>query len=106
MAGARGVSVSAMGGDAAINPTRMLFTGPLRHYLRGSDMQLLAQNDIPDARRWPSLWVFYGVPEGYDAQRHVPPGYNPVGRKDFDGVLVYHFVDPLLAPTTRTADAP
>jgi 4-amino-4-deoxy-L-arabinose transferase-like glycosyltransferase len=104
-AAAHYVRAGAMGGDAAASPTRLLFVGPIRHYLQGSDVLPLAQNEQPDPQRWPSFWAFYGVPEGYDDAR-IPPGYNLASRKDFDGVVVYHFVDPLFAPATRTTDAP
>jgi 4-amino-4-deoxy-L-arabinose transferase-like glycosyltransferase len=92
---ARYVRSATMGGDAVMNPTRYLLSRPIDHYFAGSGIANLGHSSTPpDPQRYPSLWVFYGDPEGYGAIK-PPPGYQSVDRQSFDGIVLYHFAAPL-----------
>jgi 4-amino-4-deoxy-L-arabinose transferase-like glycosyltransferase len=92
---AKHVLANRQGGDAVMSPTRPLFTRPIQHYFRGTLVPVVSGAAPPDPNLYPSLWVAFGVPEGYEKPGR-PPGYDLVEQTAFDGVVLYHFVVPLV----------
>lgn len=96
---ARHILAQGQPGDGVWNPSEMLFSRPIHHYLGKSGVTILQDDETPDPRRFPRLWIFYDyLPHEGDP---FASGYSAYRMKRFDGIILYELATHPEPATTR-----